>query len=294
MVSMGISRFCVGLGKKILLSNSFAAIADHVFEMSAIGVDTVTVPAALAWLGSIAYTLQIFFDFSAYSDMAIGLGLCFGFRLPENFNYPYIADSVTDFWKRWHISLTDWFRYYVYFPLGGNRVTNKDFMVRNMFIVWLLTGIWHGANWTFIIWGLFYFVLQLFERFVDFDSVVTNKFIRHIYTLFVVNILWVLFRADDLYQAGRFIMNMFGINNNGFFSNLALIFVKENIVFFIAGIIFCIPVIPKLNKWFYNHQKTGAHTAYTIVYPIAMIAMVLVCICYLTSGSYNPFIYFNF
>ena len=148
-IALGLSRFAVGVGKKIIIANSFGTIADNVFNWSLIGTDKLPVPATLAWLGSIAYSLQLYYDFSAYSDMAIGLGLCFGFKFKENFNYPYIAGSVSEFWKRWHISLTDWFREYVYIPLGGNRVANRDTMVRNLAIVWLLTGIWHGANWTF-------------------------------------------------------------------------------------------------------------------------------------------------
>lgn len=237
-IAIGLSRFTVGLGKKVLLSNCFAAIADNVFQWSAIGTDKVPVPAMLAWLGSIAYTLQIYFDFSAYSDMAIGLALCFGFKFGENFNYPYIAESVSDFWKRWHISLTDWFREYVYFPLGGSRVNNQDYMVRNMFLVWLLTGIWHGANWTFIFWGLYYFVFQLAERFFEYPKKMKSSFLKHFYTLMVVNVGWVVFRADDLYQAGRFFLNMMGLNSNGFYSDTAVMLIRENWVFLLAGIIF--------------------------------------------------------
>ena len=183
-IALGLSRFAVGVGKKIIIANSFGTIADNVFNWSLIGTDKLPVPATLAWLGSIAYSLQLYYDFSAYSDMAIGLGLCFGFKFKENFNYPYIAGSVSEFWKRWHISLTDWFREYVYIPLGGNRVANRDTMVRNLAIVWLLTGIWHGANWTFIIWGMFFFVLQLLERLLDFDNRVHNTFLKHAYTSF--------------------------------------------------------------------------------------------------------------
>ena len=221
MLSMGLCRFTVGLGKKVLLSNCFAAMADNIFNWSAIGVERYPVPVTLAWLGSLAYTLQIYYDFSAYSDMAIGLGLCFGFRFGENFNYPYSACCVSDFWRRWHISLTSWFREYVYIPLGGNRVANQDTMVRNMFVVWLLTGIWHGANWTFLFWGLYYFVLQLMERFFQIPKYAPGKPLCHLYTLLVVNAGWVIFRADNLYQAGRFFMNMLGLNHNGFFSDIA-------------------------------------------------------------------------
>ncbi len=293
-LAMGICRFTTGLGKKVLLSNCFAAIADHVFQWSAIGTDRMPVPAMLAWLGSISYTLQIYFDFSAYSDMAIGLALCFGFKFGENFNYPYIADSVSDFWKRWHISLTDWFREYVYFPLGGSRVRNQDYMVRNIFIVWLLTGIWHGANWTFIFWGLYYFAFQLAERFFEYPKKMKSRFAKHLYTLLVVNAGWVVFRADDLYQAGRFFLNMLGMNRNGFYSDLAVMLLRENWVFLLAGLIFSMPVARQMNESFYNKPKRAVHVVYTICYPVAMLLLFAVSVCYLASGTYNPFIYFNF
>ncbi len=293
-ISLGICRFCVGLGKKILLANNFAFIADSIFNWSRIGIDKIDVPASLAWLGSIAYSLQIFFDFSAYSDMAIGLGLCFGFKFKENFNYPYVSTSISEFWKRWHISLTDWFREYVYFPLGGSRVENRDTEVRNMAVVWLLTGIWHGANWTFVIWGIFHFIFQLTERFIAFDKLNINKFVKHLYALLIINFSWVLFRADDLYQAGRYYLNMFGLNNNGFLSGTAWMLIKENALFLFFGILFCMPVIPKLNKWFSENEKSKAHLAYSIFYPVMMSLMIVICMSYLIIGSYNPFIYFNF
>lgn len=293
-IAIGLSRFTVGLGKKVLLSNCFAAIADNVFQWSAIGTDKVPVPAMLAWLGSIAYTLQIYFDFSAYSDMAIGLALCFGFKFGENFNYPYIAESVSDFWKRWHISLTDWFREYVYFPLGGSRVNNQDYMVRNMFLVWLLTGIWHGANWTFIFWGLYYFVFQLAERFFEYPKKMKSSFLKHFYTLMVVNAGWVVFRADDLYQAGRFFLNMMGLNSNGFYSDTAVMLIRENWVFLLAGIIFSMPVARNMNEMLYKKPDSVANKVCTVLYPAGMLLLLIVSVSYLASGTYNPFIYFNF
>lgn len=294
MVSLGLCRFTTGLGKKVLLSNSFAAIADHVFQWSAIGTEKVAVPATLAWLGSISYTLQIYFDFSAYSDMAIGLALCFGFKFGENFNYPYIATSISDFWKRWHISLTDWFREYVYFPLGGSRVNNQDFMVRNMFIVWLCTGIWHGANWTFIFWGLYYFVFQLAERFFEYPKKMKSRFAKHFYTLIVVNAGWVIFRSDDLYQAGRFFINMLGMNNNGFYSDLAVMLIRENWVFLLLGLIFSTPIARKMNEMIYGSVNSLVNIVYTVFYPIIMFLLLIISVSYLASGTYNPFIYFNF
>lgn len=294
LFSLGISRFTVGLGKKILLANSFAAIADHVFEWSSIGTERMAVPAMLAWLGSIAYSLQIYYDFSAYSDMAIGLGMCFGFRFPENFNYPYIAVSISDFWKRWHISLTSWFREYVYFPLGGSRVKNQDYMVRNMMTVWLLTGIWHGANWTFLLWGLLYFVFQLAERFFEYPQKMKSPFMRHFYTLMVVNALWVIFRADSLYQAGRFFLNMLGLNNNGFYSDLAVMLIQENLVFLALGVLFSMPFARSMNECLFRNPGSYLNKICTALYPAGMLALLICCVSYLASGTYNPFIYFNF
>lgn len=293
-VAVGLCRFTTGLGKKVLLSNCFAAIADNVFQWSAIGTDKVTVPAMLAWLGSIAYTMQIYFDFSAYSDMAIGLALCFGFKFGENFNYPYIATSVSDFWKRWHISLTDWFREYVYFPLGGNRVSNQDYMVRNMFIVWLCTGIWHGANWTFIFWGLYYFVFQLAERFFEYPDKIQRGVLKHLYVLLVVNAGWVVFRANDLYQAGRFFLNMLGMNNNGFYSETAVMLIRENWVFLVLGVVFSMPVARNMNEMLYKKPDSFVNKVYTVCYPVVMLLLLIISISYLASGTYNPFIYFNF
>ncbi len=294
MVSLGICRFVTGLAKKVLLSNAFAAVADNIFGWSGIGTDNYAVPATLAWLGSISYSLQIFYDFSAYSDMAIGLGLIFGFKFGENFNYPYIADSIGEFWKRWHISLTDWFHDYVYFPLGGSRVKNQDFMVRNMFIVWLLTGIWHGANWTFIFWGLMYFVVLLGERFFDIPNKLKNRFVKHLYTLLIVNALWVVFRADDLYQAGIMLLNMLGLNRNGILSDTAIMLLRENWVFYVLGIIFCMPVARTFNKRLYEKPYSGVGIGWTVLYPAVMLFIFILSVSYLASGTYNPFIYFNF
>lgn len=291
--AMGFSRFAVGVIKKVLLANTFASLADNIFNWSMIGTDRYAVPVTLAWLGSIAYTLQIYYDFSSYSDMAIGLALCFGFKFSENFNYPYAATSVNDFWKRWHISLTDWFRKYVYFPLGGSRVKNRDVMVRNLFVVWLLTGIWHGANWTFILWGLFYFVIQLAERFFDYPSKMSNVG-RRIYTLLVVNFAWVLFRSVDLYQAGVYFKNMFGFNHNGFFSPLTGMLIRENWVYLIAGLFFSAPVITTLNKYMYENPKSGIARVLSFGYVPVVCLLFILSVSNLMSGSYNPFIYFNF
>lgn len=285
--SEGLFRFAVGFSKKVLLANSFAAVADKVFSWSSIGADYYPVPVTLAWLGSISYSLQIYYDFSGYSDMAIGLAKCFGFQFPENFHYPYSAVSVRDFWSRWHISLTNWFREYVYIPLGGNRNLSMDKTVRNLLIVWFLTGLWHGANWTFIFWGAYYFCFQLLERLTGFPSKRCSSFLGRIYTLLVVNFGWVLFRAKDLYQAGVFYRNMFGLNYNGFTSDLTLLLLKENAPIFMIGIIFAFPIYEKMR--IHNRNNAFRGLTYAGIYFAVWLG-----ISYLVNGSYNPFIYFDF
>ena len=249
--SVGTCRFITGLGKKVLISNSMAIVADRIFGMSEIS----PIAASLAWIGSIAYTLQIFYDFSGYSDMAIGMGLMFGFKFEENFNYPYISKSISEFWRRWHISLGSWFKDYVYFPLGGSRVSNKDKMIRNLLVVWLLTGIWHGAEWTFIVWGLLNFVFIALEKIISFEKIENIGIFKHIYTLFLVNLGWVIFRSLNLYEAGKYISYMFGLSYNGFFSDYTLMFIKEYSVFFILGIVFSTPIAKYANKLIVENTK---------------------------------------
>lgn len=286
---VGFCRFVTGLSKKILISNSMAVIADNVFTMNS----NFNIPVTLAWLGSIAYTFQIFFDFSGYSDMAIGLGLMFGFHFEENFNYPYISKSITEFWRRWHISLGIWFRDYVYFPLGGSRVDSKEKVVRNLLVVWMLTGVWHGAGWNFIFWGFLNFLFISIEKTTNFEGWNIPNAFKHIYALFLINLGWVLFRSPDLIQAGKYISCMFGIRNRGlFFSDYAFMFIKENIVFFIAAIIFSMPICRKYNKFLVEKMKYS--NIFELTYPIAIAGLLFICICYLVKGNYNPFIYFNF
>ena len=288
--SIGCCRFLVGFSKKILLSNNFAMVADKIFELT----DSQVIPVSLAWLGAIAYTLQIYFDFSAYSDMAIGLAGMFGFRLEENFNYPYISKSIGEFWRRWHISLSTFFKEYVYFPLGGSRVENQDKMVRNTFIVWLLTGVWHGAEWTFIVWGLCNFIFILGERLFNFEKSKVPNSIKHIYTMFAVILGWVLFRAENLSKAFLYLKNMFGINSNGFASDTLLMYLKEYGVFFIAGIIFATPIAKRINKMNVERKMPVIGNIITLLYPIVIIGLFLISMTYLVAGSYNPFIYFYF
>ena len=284
--SQGLYRFVYGLGKKVLIANYVGLIVDNIFVNINIGGGYETLSIITAWIGAIAYTLQIYFDFSGYSDMAIGLGKMFGFHFEENFNYPYISKSITEFWRRWHISLSTWFRDYVYIPLGGNRVSNKRHIF-NLFIVWLLTGMWHGANWTFIIWGLFYFVLLLVEK----KTKIIEKMgiFSHIYTIFFVIIGWVIFRADNLQILGRYLGYMFGIGSNGFIDNMAIDYIKMTGLAIPIGIIASLP-ISKLWKEKIKINKNAKEIIETICMFSVFIISVLACM----KSSYNPFIYFNF
>lgn len=292
--SKGITRFVVGLGKKVLIANTMASMADHVFNLSTMSGSTTVVPVAMAWVGAIAYTLQIYFDFSGYSDMAIGLGHMFGFTFKENFNYPYISQSIVDFWRRWHISLSTWFREYVYFPLGGSRVENNDLMVRNTFVVWLLTGIWHGAEWTFLLWGLWNFIFIIFERAVAFNKRNIPRLVRHLYALVVIVIGWVLFRAQDLYQAFLYLQNLFGLNTNGVWSDMAVMLLRENWVFWILAVVFSTPAAKLLGKRIDQGAFGRLGIVFSSVYPIGIVLLYVACVVYLTKSTYNPFIYFNF
>ena len=280
-VCAGMCRFVGGLGKKLLLANSMGVIADTVFGQTKLWHTQYLVPSTLAWVGAAAYMLQIYLDFSAYSDMAIGLGGMFGFSFPENFNYPYMADSVNEFWRRWHMSLTRWFREYLYFPLGGSRTRNADGMVRNLLIVWLCTGIWHGANWTFVFWGLWNFLFVVLERVAGIDQW-PGAIWRHGYTLLAVLIGWVLFRSDDLYCFFEYMANLFCLNGNGVFSAEAFMLLRENWLWLAASVLACVSPEDRRRK------LPGA------LYPAAMLALLGVCVLYLVRGGYNPFIYFNF
>ena len=281
--SSGVCRFIIGLGKKVLLANSMAVVADAAFNG-----DISNTSASFAWVGAIAYTMQIFFDFSGYSDMAIGLGRMFGFEFLENFNYPYISCSITEFWRRWQISLGTWFRDYVYFPLGGSRVKSKGRLILNLFIVWLLTGIWHGANWTFIVWGLMYFVLLVIEKLTGLHKTSKLKAIRYLYTTLFVVLGWVVFRADTLNDAVNYLGVMFG-SNGVLIDNFTVFYCKENIVYFVAGLICCTPII----KYLY-HKTINKNRIMPVLTAFSLIIIALLSVIYIIKGTYNPFIYFNF
>ena len=259
LAAEGIRRFIIGLGKKILLANQLGELCGAFRASEEKSV-------LFYWLYALAFALHIYFDFSGYSDMAIGLGKIFGFRFLENFNYPYISSSITEFWRRWHISLSTWFREYVYFPLGGSRVENKDKMVRNLLVVWLLTGLWHGANWTFVFWGLFNFVCLLLERLFLFEKWKAHPVWKHLYTMLMVNFGWVLFRSESFYQFQEYLGNMFGLNGNGFFSGQALMFLQEYAVYWVIGILLCLPAAGWLKKKLASLPKLSK-TSFAVVYP---------------------------
>lgn len=292
--SKGCSRFIVGFAKKILISNQMAIIADAAFD----SVSQISI--GFAWLGALAYTLQIYYDFSGYSDMAIGLGKMFGFHFNENFNYPYISKNITEFWRRWHISLSTWFRDYVYIPLGGSRV-NKFRLVINLLIVWLLTGVWHGASWNFIIWGLYYFVFLVIEKlfflkkFKDstLKTIIINTLGR-IYTLLVVVFGWVLFRAENLTKAVSYIKTMLGITTEKLTDLNFLKFIQQKSFFIIIAIIFSIPLAKIANKIIENTSSKVLKIMANTLYPVVLTSLFIISIAYLIKCNYNPFIYFNF
>ncbi|MCQ2485483.1 MAG: MBOAT family protein [Clostridia bacterium] len=275
----GVYRFMIGFCKKVLIANNVALVADEIFGNAENSV-------ASAWIGAIAYTLQILFDFSGYSEMAIGLGKMFGFTFLENFDYPYISKSVSEFWRRWHISLGTWFRDYVYFPLGGSRV-KKSRLVFNLFVVWSLTGIWHGANWTFIMWGLLYFVILTIEKLTGFTPKL--KAFGHIYTMFFVIIGWVLFRADSIGAAFDYLKTMFGIGTVNLTDSTVLFYLSNYKFYFAAGILCCFPIVPFIKK-----KIDTTKPVIRIIAGVLLLLSFLLSLTFIIKGSYNPFIYFNF
>lgn len=280
-VYIGLRRFIVGLGKKIIISNHVAIIANDIFNLTNSELTFTT-----AWLGAIAFSLQIYFDFSGYSDMAIGLGKMFGFDFLENFNYPYIASSITEFWNRWHISLSSWFKDYVYIPLGGNR-KGVVRQIINLFVVWALTGLWHGAAWNFVLWGLYFFVILIVEKFILKKILDKMYGINHLYTLILIIVGWVIFNSRDFAQISSFIGNMFS------FQNIDLsIFETMNYLYLLPylmiGIIFSLPIVPVVQA------KIKELIPLQVLIDLSTYIILMLCIVYLVNETYNPFIYFRF
>ena len=281
----GFKRFIWGLAKKVIIANNVAIFCDYIYNnYSSYGSN-------ILWVAAICYTLQIYFDFSGYSDMAIGLGKMFGFNFLENFNYPYIATSITDFWRRWHISLSSFFRDYVYIPLGGNRVSKIKF-IRNIFIVWLLTGIWHGASYNFILWGLYSAILLLIEKMVTGRYIEKlPKVLKILYSLFFITLGWVIFRVENINDLILVIKKMFSFNNTSFvtlFNNNAMLI--STIPYIILGIFLSLPI----DKWFKEKVDKSNSVILTLIEDLILGVLFGISIMFLVSNSYNPFIYFRF
>ncbi|MCB9882495.1 MAG: MBOAT family protein [Planctomycetes bacterium] len=288
----GVRRFVLGLGKKMLLANTAARVADHVFDLPLAEVST-----GLAWVGVIAYTLQIYFDFSGYSDMAIGLGQMLGFTFPENFNYPYIARSITEFWRRWHMTLSRWFRDYLYIPLGGNRVGSRRTYV-NLWIVFLLCGLWHGDQWTFVVWGAYHGSFLVLERAgLGRTLEVLPRLLRHVYTLLVVMVGWVFFRSLDLEHALGMLATMAGFTNApAYLHPVAEVLTTGMLVFLVLGVIGTMPWLP----WLVGRtrpQSTSPDDGFWLwegIGALFVLCVLALSMAFLASGTHNPFIYFRF
>ena len=283
-IYLGLKRFSFGLGKKIIFANTFGAVVDQIF-----GTNLDVLDYKIMWLGAICYSLQLYFDFSGYSDMAIGLGQIFGFHFLENFNYPYISKSITEFWRRWHISLGSWFKEYLYIPLGGNRKGQKRTYV-NLFIVFLATGIWHGASWTFVIWGLWHGIFIIIERYFSIEKYnkMYQKLLRYIYTVLVFIIGWVIFRADTLSNGIKYLRIMFGLKKNlitgyeiGYFLNMKVL------ILLVIGILASVSAF----KFIFIERNT---VKYKIAINVFSLIIIIISMILISSSTYNPFIYFRF
>ncbi len=288
-VNLGVKRFICGLAKKMLLANTMGAIADKIFVQAP---DTFS--HTIAWIGSIAYSLQLYFDFSGYSDMAIGLGLIFGFRFMENFNYPYISKSLTEFWRRWHISLSTWFKQYIYITIGGNK-GSKIKTIRNLAVVFLLTGIWHGANWTFVLWGIyngFFVIIEKIINIKEFEQKYTSRIVRvlqHIYCILIFVVGWVLFRSDSISYAKRYLMNMFGFmtpDSTKYMYEFTYYVDNCDIIIFIIAVLCAVPIF---NKMIYTENK-----CLKAVVNVWLLFIFFLSAVTIASNTYNPFIYFRF
>jgi alginate O-acetyltransferase complex protein AlgI len=289
-ISVGLCIFVTGLAKKIFIANNMGAVTDHIFSLASIK----GISSSLALLGSVSYSFQIYFDFSAYSDMAIGLGLMFGFKLPVNFNYPYISSSISEFWRRWHITLGTWFKDYVYIPLGGSR-GGLDHAAFTLGMVWLLTGLWHGAEWTFIFWGLLNFLCVLGEKAFGMQVRRNNQKAsvwRYLYVWSVIVVGMTLFRAPDLKEAGNYFGCLFG--DYGLWEDHTWMFLKEYAVFYLMAILFCRPLTARFN-FILAKERYGIFGKMIMpLYSALVVAAFFLSVAWLVKGAYNPFIYFRF
>jgi len=284
-VSEGLKRFIVGLAKKVVIANNVALLSTTVWE-----APDGNYGVLFWWLAALSYTLQLYFDFSGYSDMAIGIGRVFGFHFDENFNYPYISRSITEFWRRWHISLSTWFRDYVYIPLGGNRVSRARHIF-NILAVWALTGLWHGAAWNFVLWGVYYGLLLLLEKFLLSKHLERlPKAVRHIYTMFLVVIGWVLFSQESFALVGRALYNMFVPSGVPLLHSLGYdVSVFKAMIYLPLGIVCSLPVAKRLKAY-----RRPESPAYMLGENLMYTALFALCMVYVTASTFNPFIYFRF
>lgn len=284
--SEGITRFCLGLTKKVVVANVAGSLAGNYLD-----ADLASLSVAGAWFGVLLYTLQIYYDFSAYSDMAIGLGRMFGFHYHQNFNYPYIAKSVTEFWRRWHISLSSFFRDYVYIPLGGK----YRHQIFNICVVWFLTGLWHGASWNFILWGVFYGALLIVEKLglLKVLEKIPSVF-SHLYLLFLTLIGWTIFYTTDLGKLGGYFGVMFGLSGNALSDPQLSITFMNNLFWLIAAVLFCMPITQLVKRWAQTQRSEGVRAGISIVNAIMNVMLLFVCTAMLVGDSYNPFLYFRF
>ena len=283
--SLGISRFCIGLGKKVLIANSLAALVKLYAEAE--GGHTVL----MAWAYAIALPLQIYFDFSGYSDMAIGLGHMFGFTFLENFNYPFIAKTATDFWRRWHMSLGTWFRDYVYFPMGGNRVKPARHIF-NLLVVWFITGMWHGASYNFILWGVYYGVLIILEKYIYGKYLEKSHVISRIYFFFMTVFGFIIFDTENLSQVFSKFGELFGVGTTALYDTSSLFYVSSYLFTLVIAFVCAMPIGKKLRAKLCEKEKSRA--VFTCLGYAACFAMLIVSTAYLIDGSYNPFLYFRF
>ncbi len=290
--SNGIWRFSVGLAKKVILADHCGDLAEAFFPAASAGNHTVLA----VWLGSAFYMMQIYLDFSAYTDMALGLGRMIGFRYPENFNYPYIAASVRDFWRRWHITLSSFFRDYVYFPLGGSRCSVGR-CAMNLLIVWALTGLWHGASWNFVLWGLYYFVFIFIEHMrKERGAQPLPAVLGHVLTLLCVYFSWVLFRFTDFSQLGAALGGFIGIGGSGIAGKETVLLLRNNIFFTIYAALACTPFFVQAGKWVSTAitRRRGSHRCVYFLKAAAVAALLIISIMAMTSSSYTPFLYNQF
>ena len=286
LFSSGVRRFIIGLSKKVIIANNVAIVANIILDRDILSVGTFG-----TWIALLCYTLQIYFDFSGYSDMAIGLGKMFGFNFMENFNYPYIATSITDFWRRWHISLSTWFRDYIYIPLGGNRVSTIKW-IRNILIVWTLTGFWHGASWNFLIWGLYYGIILLIEKKIL--SKFLNKLpkiLQHIYSLFLIMLGWLIFKVEDMNNMLEVLKSLFTYSH----TDISELFMNKMevipcFIYIVLGIVFCTPIIRNI----YNNLIKKNSFFINCAVDVIIFGLFILSYTYLLTSTYNPFIYFRF